>query len=548
MRAFWLVIFVTACSGGSGSSAAPPLVPSAPPLPALPPIDPSVRGAGYLKTLASHIQPRWGQFLEDCRLRLAADHPLNIESLTADVELVIDERGMHTARVIQTSGNSDFDGAALEIVGEVPSVPGPSELQSDDGMVHVHWVFARDRRQAGPATAKVLSIEKPVVEAVQRLVERDLDRAARRIAIAPPGPERTAATEIVMTAALREALMASVGDTREAALDVIAQAKLVALAPDIKRLIDGQEVEQRVKAIRAAAALGDQTVVPSLVHALALELEDRPDVALAKIAALVALDHRDDAARAIASALDTPDRKRGVAAAVAALAILPDPKRAPALATWFAKGSAEVRQSVCQALPRAAPKQAMTLVGRGLRDPDASVRATCAEAAARMTKPDPRLVALASDRDEAVRVAAITALGAKRPRSALADRSPRVRAAAAVGSSDADLRALAKDPDPDVRAAAIAVIGDRAPELVLAAARDPAAQVRRAAVGGVTDDALLEKLATDVDPDVATAALVRYAARRGRDAITTELVTRLASATPKSLERVRIARSWLLAR
>jgi hypothetical protein len=145
-------------------------------------------------------------------------------------------------------------------------------------------------------------------------------------------------------------------------------------------------------------------------------------------------------------------------------------------------------------------------------------------------------------------VAAITALGAKRPRAALTDRSPRVRAAAAIGSSEAELIALAKDPDPDVRAAAIEALGNRAPDVVLAAARDPAAQVRRAAAAALSDDAVLATLSTDVDPAVATAALVRHAARRGRAAITTELVNRLAAAAPRSLERVRIARSWLLAR
>jgi hypothetical protein len=127
-----------------------------------------------------------------------------------------------------------------------------------------------------------------------------------------------------------------------------------------------------------------------------------------------------------------------------------------------------------------------------------------------------------------------------------------VRAAAAQSATEAELRVLVRDTDPDVRAAAITAfverMPDRAAEVALAGARDPAAQVQRAAVAGITDDAILEKLAGDDDPEVATAALVRYAQRRGRAAITTKLLERLAAATPRSLERVRIARAWLLAR
>ncbi|MDQ3340435.1 MAG: HEAT repeat domain-containing protein [Myxococcota bacterium] len=560
MRAHWLVLLLVACSGGDGAQPkAPKIAPAGPSLPPLQPIDPHVRGARYLTALANHIQPRWAQFLEDCRLRLGADHPLNITSLTTDIELLVDDRGAIKPRVMQTSGNSDFDRAALEVIRELPHTPPPTELESDDGLVHVHWVFARDRRQAGPATAKVLAIELPLVATVQRMLERDsgIARAAKRLVVAPEtNGERMPATEIVMIAALQEGLASSDGDTREAALEAVGKAKLTALAPDVHRLIDANgQSEQRVKAIAASAALGDARVLSTLITALDLELEDRPEVALAKISALVALDMRDDAARAIRSALGKPERKRGVATAVVALAILPDAKLAPALAKWFTKGDAEVRQSVCKALPRAAPREANALIARGLRDADASVRATCATSAARARVDRAttlRLVELARDRDEAVRMEAVAALGtlalAQRPRAVLQDRSPRVRAAAAVGANAQDLRTLFADKDPDVRAAAIAALGERAPpDLVHAAARDPASQVRRAAVAAITDDALLERLSSDDDPEVATEALVRHAARRGRAAISTALLARLVAATPRSLERVRIARSWLLA-
>jgi hypothetical protein len=168
------------------------------------------------------------------------------------------------------------------------------------------------------------------------------------------------------------------------------------------------------------------------------------------------------------------------------------------------------------------------------------------------------------DRDESVRARAVAAIGVlaamSRPRAViepaqraravaigLQDRAPAVRVAAASAATEPELRSLATDRDPDVRSAALRTLADRAPELSLAAATDPAAQVRCAAVAGLVDEAVLEKLASDVDSDVATAALARYAVRLGRPAVTNVLLRRLAVAPPKSLERVRIARAWFLA-
>lgn len=560
-----MILFALACSGEPGPPPERPVLrPSSPALPSLQPIDPHARGATYLTALGGHIQPRWGQFLEDCRLRLPGDHPLNIPSLTADVELVIDAAGKLEPRLVHGSGNADFDAAALEVLRDVPATPPPDDLESDDGRVHVHWVFARDRRQAGPATAKVIAIELPLVATVQRLVvAHGIVRAARRLLVARPGdPERLAATELVMIAALREGLASADGATRQAALEAVARAGLAILAPEVHALIAGGQVEQRAQAVATAAALGDPRVVPVLADDLVLDLAERPELALAKLSALVTLGARADAARAIAAGLAAPTRKRALATAIAALAIAPDPKRAAQLATWFARGDAEVRQAVCAALPAAAPTRAAALITRGLQDADASVRAACVAAATRggtaTVAPAllARLTRLARDRDEAVRASAIAALGllapTQVPSAARHDRAPRVRAAAAAGATEAELDELARDPDADVRAAAIAALVARphaqVAERASAAARDPASQVQRAAIAGITDDAVLEKLAGDDDPEVATAALTRYAERRGRSAVTVPLLARLVVATPKSLERVRIARSWLLAR
>jgi hypothetical protein len=58
----------------------------------------------------------------------------------------------------------------------------------------------------------------------------------------------------------------------------------------------------------------------------------------------------------------------------------------------------------------------------------------------------------------------------------------------------------------------------------------------------------LAGLITDDDPSVRTAALDRDARLRGRAGALAARATALAAAPPASLDRVRIARSWLLAR
>ncbi|HSK03793.1 MAG TPA: hypothetical protein VK932_21215, partial [Kofleriaceae bacterium] len=235
-------------------------------------------------------------------------------------------------------------------------------------------------------------------------------------------------------------------------------------------------------------------------------------------------------------------------------------------------GDARVRAGVCAALPASAPAQAVQLLGRGLRDPDATVRAACADAVARLITAGAsppagaadarggaadaallvrRLRELVRDRDHLVRARAIAALVVLDPGfriRVLDDPAAEVRAAGAAVASEADLRALAADRDADVRAAAIAHLGGGAPELLARAAEDGAAQVRRVAAVALTDEAALERLAHDASPEVATAAGVRLALRRGRAAITVPSLQRIIAAPAAGAERVRIALSWLLAR
>jgi HEAT repeat protein len=560
MRVLVLLSLALACGNRTGATTGS-LAPSGPPLPPPPPVDPNARGAAYLAALAAQIQPAWGQFLEDCRLRLPKEHPLNQRGLAAVAELVIARDGRVVPRMVTGSGNGDFDTAVVDVLGDVsPLPPPPPELASDDDHVHLQWLFARDSRQAGAATAQVKDVRLPLLGVVEKLLARKMtDRAARRIALAPvDDPDRIAASERVFTVALREALQSPSGGVRRAAVEAIGRAQVHALASEIHLLVSPHsDLDLRVAAITAAGQLGDPAVVPGLARDLAHDFGNRPRIAIAKIEALVALGRGREAISAIKSELANAPTTIGLAA----LALVPDPDLAPKLATWMGSKDAQIRAAVCGTLPVAVPARSLALLARGMRDPDAGVRAACIANAVRASeaksarKVDATVLRLlrelARDRDRTVRARAIAALGIADPGHryrAIDDPAAEVRAASVVGAGEADLRTLAGDRDPEVRAAALAQLGDRAPELATRAVADLSAAVRRVAIGILVDDVQLERLSTDPSPEVATTALVKLAMRRGRVAMTSPLLAGFAASPKHGPERVRIALAWLLAR
>ncbi|MDQ3367633.1 MAG: TonB C-terminal domain-containing protein, partial [Myxococcota bacterium] len=218
MRALALLIGLAGASAGCGdratAQATPVLAPSGPRLPPPAPVDLAVRGAAYLRSAAAQIQPRWEQFLEDCRLRLPKAHPLNQPTLASVVELAVQRDGtLADVRLVTGSGTGDFDVAVFDVLADVTLPPPPAALESDDELVHLRWQFARDRRQAGPATAQVVLVELPLLVTVERALAQDqLERAARRVVRSrADDPDRLVAAERVMIAVLRAALASSDG-------------------------------------------------------------------------------------------------------------------------------------------------------------------------------------------------------------------------------------------------------------------------------------------------------------------------------------------------
>ncbi|HTR56313.1 MAG TPA: TonB family protein [Kofleriaceae bacterium] len=516
----------------------------------MPVADQSARGATYLARVALQLQPGWGQFLDDCRLRLPASHPLNQLGLAAHVELAVDATGKLVAVELASSGNADFDRAVREALTDAAPLPSPpAELRSDDDLVHLRWLFARDRRQAGPATAEVVMVEQPLVHVVHRLIiHHQLERAARRITKAPANAERTEAIDWLVFEVLDEAVAAH---TR-AAIDAIAAVSDHELESYIEALLaDPADADLRRAAIAAAVRLHDTKAAPVLATQLADDLRAHSQLAVTDAEALVALGFASTARDAVAAVLAAPGEPDPIALEAAGRVTMPE--LAGRLAGWLAHGGPRTRAGVCAAastLPDGA-----RWIEVGLRDGDASVRARCAEAAgtARIASALPRLRELARDRDRVVRARAVTAL-ARLDRTRLVhladDPAPEVRAAyaAALAGDGPELRALADDRDADVRAAAwhgLAAAGVH--DVAARVADDPSPDVRRAALPVLPTDVVHRLASGDDSPDVRGAALVEWARRRGRAEAESELLARIAAAPDGSPDRVAAALAWLLA-
>lgn len=568
---------------------------SSPPLAAPGPADPNARGAAVLAELGARLQREWGQFLEDCRTRLPPEHALNRPALAATAELAIDHQGNVSLVGLDRSAAPDFDRAVEGVVRAVAKVAPPDgALVSDDDLVHVKWLFARDHRQAGAATAHVIDVEQPLAEVTERLLARgELERAAARIARAAPSDSaRAGATERVMIQVLREVVTAArAPNARRAAVEAIGKANVTELAPELHPLLAPTiATELRVAALASVADLDDRSAVERIVAGLTADLTGDPQLAIAEVEALSSLggDAGVQAEALVRRSLDAVKASaRPPAAALAALARFRIPALDAKLTGWFARGDAGTRAAVCTAL---SDSDQRTLVARGLRDRDASVRAACLGAISR-SGPDlykrleefgdaimTRVRELARDRDHAVRAAAVGVLAdvdARKPArvtdpriaAALRDPSPEVRAAAAWGVNADEIQTLLGDTDPEVRRRAMLVlsyvpgsvgslaamqelrpIDERDQASIRRAAEDEAAPVRIVAIStGLLEEPTLEKLATDDAPEVASAALVVLVERRGRAATTSALLARIASGAGEH-ERVRIALAWLLAR
>jgi len=549
VRLAWLLLSIAACGPTAGSARAPRLQP-----PAV--IDPSRPDATYLTSVALQLQPGWGQFLDDCRDRLAADHALNQMTLAATALLTLDRKGVLLGvAMVAKSGNRDFDRAVTDVIAESTFGAPPLDALSDDDRVYLRWLFARDRRQAGPVTAAIEHRELPLGEAIARFIaEKDLGRAARRIASAKQG-DRAAAMTATMIAALREGLTSVDGSVQRAAVDAVAASHTAALAPDLRALLDSADKDLAVAAINALGELRDPAAADTLLHRLPNDLREQRQRALAEAATLVRLGHTADVSAAIAKALPDP-------IALEAFARAPVESALDKLRAALAHGNPNARAAACAGLAGVTFPAAVTALGSALGDADASVRAACLAAvietpAAVVARLAPRVVALQRDHDRGVRANAVIATSLIDPvhlAHAIDDPAGEVRAAYARALEHAEgwqagLHTLIEDRDAGVRAAAWrAYVVRGVPADVRPAVGDPSAEVRLATVPATRDAEALGRLAhSDEAPAVRSAALVELAHRIDRGALLALLLQEFTVAQPATPDRIRMARAWLLA-
>lgn len=552
-------------------------------LPEPPAADPQKPHVAYLEVLEAPIQDRWRTFLDDCRLRLAGDHPLNDVSLSATLEIDLDPEGKLAAvRTTAPSGNDDFDKVAVEIVREIQTFPKPeADLVSDDGVAHLVWKFSRGDTQAGAGTAEISRIHWPPQRSVPRLIERgDLAEAARRVeqAAADLDQADTMQRELligllndVAIEAVREGLASEEPKLQRLGIAAARTGKLVTLGPELSKIArSAVDASMRNQAMRALGRVRFADAKPLLVEIL----DNGADPATASAVAF-ALDLLGESKKVESTASqwlssDSEDRRW---AALAMLSSVPSAATVRSLRGLLSgKKSRPEKLAAASALGVAATikaKGAMKGLIKGLQSPDAAVRAACAQAidfaASKGTRSRVafrKLVPLLQDKDERARASAVSAAARLEPKR-FAKELYRLDRETSVVVLGALAQVLGKVPGKDTRARLSKLAGhddaavrrrvaralvdlddDKSKAEVTALLEDTDFEVRLISVGGLRDVEALAPYLDNESPAIRAAALNRLVAEQGKGKTLGEVSRRLATAT-LTLDRVLLAAAWL---
>jgi hypothetical protein len=601
MRGFFLSSVALAlgcfgCFGCSGASqhadldqgpALPPGFQPGPPLEAPPPPDPAAEGLAYLETLQPKLQSRWAGFLEDCRLRLPPSHALNNMTLAVTLELVLDDKGaLAELRVAASSGSQELDDVAAEITRDaVPFTPPPPPLASDDDRFHILWRFARDRRQAGSAGAKLVRALWEADRAVPKFLDRgDLAEAARRLhtaaAVQPAeGGGRSDNLIALGDRVAAAAILVSLGQddlaTQKAGVLAAADARLAAASAILRELaVDAVDLELRRAAIEALGRIGNSEAVGLLAAIVGGEHGADTEQRGAAARALHALGASDEAWQAISPHFAAPDRR---SATLAVLAQFPAPAAERELSViLFGAGPRAERVAAAAALGAIVPtdgeagKQAARSLVKGLKLGDAALRAACAQALGAAARAGyasrsiywPVVALIVKDRDERVRAAAILASAAL-GRDKFASEVYRLRKETGAALQLALAEALAHVPGEAALALLVTLSGSedvavtRAAHLSLASRDEPAARellasrlghedpaIRALAIAVSEDQTALDGLVAGGTPaSLQAAALARLAVLRGRMGVLAATAQLWSNANVA--DRATLAGAWL---
>lgn len=113
--------------------------------------------AGYLNGIHNRIHPIFADSFLGSLDSLPLSHPMNNESLSTEVEIILDQESGNLVRmgVTKFSGITAFDIAALDSVKRAaPFGTPPREIVSPDGRVYLHWEFHRNQEACSTFNAR----------------------------------------------------------------------------------------------------------------------------------------------------------------------------------------------------------------------------------------------------------------------------------------------------------------------------------------------------------------------------------------------------------
>jgi TonB family protein len=105
----------------------------------------------YIARMHRRIHELWGfGFLEDLDNK-SADYALNDPNLWVNLEVSVNPDGtLHKVTIAKTSGKTEFDVAAIDVViSSAPFEEPPEAIRSVDGRIYLRWGFYRNWRQCG---------------------------------------------------------------------------------------------------------------------------------------------------------------------------------------------------------------------------------------------------------------------------------------------------------------------------------------------------------------------------------------------------------------
>ena len=119
--------------------------------------------AAFIARMHRSIHEYWGfGFLEDLSSKSMSD-PMNNKELVTRLEIVLAGDGtIDSVKVIQPSGLTSFDVAAVDVVYTAGPFPEPpAAIRSRNGKIYVHWSFHRDERQCATSHTDYYILDNP---------------------------------------------------------------------------------------------------------------------------------------------------------------------------------------------------------------------------------------------------------------------------------------------------------------------------------------------------------------------------------------------------